>query len=142
MDTCHNGILDVHSEVGLSGLLHLGQYHGRDLLSGELLGLALVIDLDLGLGAVVDDSEGPVLDVHLDGGIIKLPSDQSLGVKDGVVRVHGHLVLGGITDQTFGVSECDIGRRSSVALGRNRALSLLNNIFLEMIEAVTIYALW
>jgi hypothetical protein len=37
----------------------------------------------------------------LDLGVLKLSSDQTLGIKDGVVRVHGNLVLGGITDQSL-----------------------------------------
>ena len=62
--------------------------------------------------------EGPVLHVGLDGGVGELATDQTLGVEDGVGRVHGDLVLGSITDQAFGVGERDVGRRRSVALGR------------------------
>lgn len=36
--------------------------------------------------------------------------------EDGVDRVHGDLVLCGITDQTLGVGEGDVRRRGSVSL--------------------------
>lgn len=36
--------------------------------------------------------------------------------KDSVDWVHGHLVFSGVSDETLGVREADIGRRSSVPL--------------------------
>jgi hypothetical protein len=57
-----------------------------------------------------------VLHIGLDLSIGKLAADQSLGVEDGVLGVHGDLVLGGITNQTLGVGETDEGRSGSVAL--------------------------
>ena len=65
----------------------------------------MVTYLNLGLAAFVDHVEGKVLHVGLDRGIVKSSADQSLGIKDGVGGVHGHLVLGGITNQSFGVGE-------------------------------------
>lgn len=111
-----DGVVDGGSEVGLGGLTHLGQDHGGDLLGGEGLLLALELDLDDGLGALVDDLEGEVLHVSLDLGVGKLASDQSLGVEDGVLGVHGDLVLGRITDQTLGVGEGNERRGRSVTL--------------------------
>jgi len=64
----------------------------------ELLLLTTVLDLDDGLGSLVNDLEGPVLHVGLDLVVGELTTDQSLGVENGVVRVHGDLVLGGISD--------------------------------------------
>jgi hypothetical protein len=98
----HNG-----SQIGLSGLLHLEQDHGRDLLRGEGLDLTLVLDLDERLGALVDDLEGEVLHVTLDLGILETTSDKTLGIEDGVGRVHSDLVLGGISDQSLGVGKGD-----------------------------------
>jgi len=75
---------DILSKVSLGGVSHLGEDHGGDLFGEEGLGLALVFDLDLGLGVVVDDVEGPVLHVGLDNRVVELSADQSLGVKDRV----------------------------------------------------------
>jgi hypothetical protein len=92
----------------------------------ELLLLALVLDLDDGLSTLVDDLVRPVLHVGLNIGIRELSSDESLGVEDGVVRVHGDLVLGGITDETLRVGETDVGGGGTVSLvllaGRRKAM--------------------
>ena len=74
----------------------------------ELLGLATVFDLNVGLATLVDHLEGEVLHVGLHLGIFELAADETFGVEDGVVRVHRDLVLGGITDQTLGVRERNI----------------------------------
>ena len=37
------------------------------------------------------DSERPVLDIVLDGGVIELPANQSLSIEDCVQGVHCHL---------------------------------------------------
>lgn len=102
-----NGVVDSLAEVRLSSLTHLGEDHGGDLLGGEGLGLALELNLDVGLTTLVDDLEGEVLHVGLNLSIGELATDQSLGVEDGVLGVHGDLVLGGITNQTLGVGETD-----------------------------------
>jgi hypothetical protein len=82
----------------------------------ELLGLSSVLDLDDGLGGLVDDLERPVLHVGLDLGVRELSSNESLGVEDGVVGVHGDLVLGGISDKSLRVVESNVGRGGSVTL--------------------------
>jgi hypothetical protein len=111
-----DSVVDGATKVSLSGLTHLGQDHGRDLFGGELLLLTLELNLDDGLATLVNDLEGEVLHVGLDLSVGKLAANETLGVEDGVVRVHGDLVLGGITDQTLGVSEGDERRGGAVAL--------------------------
>lgn len=103
----NNSVVDSLAEVRLSSLTHLGEDHGRDLLGSEGLGLALELNLDVGLTTLVDDLEGEVLHIGLDLRVGELATDQSLGVEDGVLGVHGDLVLGGITNQTLGVGETD-----------------------------------
>lgn len=82
----------------------------------ELLLLSSILDLNDGLAGLVDNLERPVLHVGLDLGIGELSTNQSLGVEDGVVGVHGDLVFGGITDQSLRVVESDIGWGGSVTL--------------------------
>lgn len=73
-----------------------------------MLGLATVLDLDVGLATLVDDLEREVLHIGLHLSVRELAADETLGVEDGVVRVHRDLVLRGITDQTLGVRERNI----------------------------------
>lgn len=104
------------AQVGLSNLLHLQQNHRRNLLREEGLSLSLELDLDLWLATVADNVERPVLHVRLNSGVLELATDQTLGVEYSVVRVHGHLVLGGIADQTLSVSEANVARGGTVTL--------------------------
>ena len=81
-----------------------------------MLLLSLVLDLDDGLSGLVNDLVRPVLHVGLNIGVRELSSNESLGVEDGVVGVHGNLVLGGITDETLRVVESDVRGGGSVTL--------------------------
>ena len=69
-----------------------------------------------GLATLLDDLEGEVLHVGLDLSVGELAADESLGVEDGVVRVHGDLVLCSIADQSFSVGEGHEGGSCAVAL--------------------------
>lgn len=111
-----DSVVDGATEVGLSSLTHLGEDHGRDFLWGELLLLTLELDLDNGLATLLDDLEGEVLHVGLNLSIVELASNKTLGVKDGVDRVHGDLILCGISNETLGVCEGNEGGGSSVTL--------------------------
>lgn len=126
---------------------NLGEDHGGDLLGGEGVGAAEVLDLDLGVAiAIIDDLEGPRLLVLLDDGVLEAATDEApmclvvrqrcpvgaaqvscsdsegllferagllrrggvlLDVEDGVARVHGGLVLGGLADEALLIGEGD-----------------------------------
>lgn len=112
-----NCILDSFSEISFGSFLHFGENHGGDLLWLELLDFSLALDHNHRLVIVsCFNLEGPVLDILLNEGFVKLPADQSFGIKDGVGRIPGNLVLGCISDQSFSVSEGNIRRSGSVAL--------------------------
>ena len=112
----YDGLLDFLAEVALSSLLHVLENHGGDFFGLEDLSFTLVLDFDDGLATTRDDLEGPVLHVGLDGSVGELAADQALGVEDGVEGVEGDLVLGGVTDEAFGVGESDVRWRRTVAL--------------------------
>jgi hypothetical protein len=61
---------------------YLGEDHGGDLLGRELLVLAEVLNLDLGAAVVIDNLEGPRLDVLLDGRVIETTTNQTPGGGD------------------------------------------------------------
>merc|ERR1719319_2172894 len=126
---CDYGILDSVPKVSLSRFLHLCQNHRGDLLRGEDLLFVLVVDLQLGLPCHVDDCEGPVLHVALHVGVAEVSTNEPLGVEDGVGGIDGHLVLGGITNQTLGVSEGHItgGGPVTLVVGDNFNLSVLKD---------------
>lgn len=114
-------ILNVEVETNLE------ENHGGNLLGREGLPLAEVVHLNLGVAAIVNDLEGPGLNVLLDGGVVEAATDQtpagqgqlttrrrfirgylhSLGIEDGVTGVHGSIVLGRLTNQTLLVGEGD-----------------------------------
>lgn len=56
---------------------YLDENHGGNLLGREGLLLAEVVDLDAGVTTVIDDLEGPRLDVLLDGRVIEAATDQT-----------------------------------------------------------------
>ena len=60
-----------------AGSAHLAQHHGRDLLWGECLRLAQVLDLDFRVVLEVHDLEWPRFDILLDGGIIESSSNEA-----------------------------------------------------------------
>ena len=102
-----HGVSHLLAQVGLSGLLHLGQDHGGDLLGGEGL-VSLIcpcLDLDMGLGALLNDLEGVELDVILDSLVSPVSANQPLGIEHGVLGVAGQLVLSGVSNLSKNTSQ-------------------------------------
>jgi hypothetical protein len=57
-----------------------------------------------------------VLDIFLDDWVVEFSSDESFGVEDGVEGIFGGLIVCGIADQSFVISESDVGWGCSVTL--------------------------
>lgn len=73
----NDGVSDLLAEIGLSDLLHLAKNHGRDFFGGELLVLAVDLDLDIGLSILGNNLVGEVLDVRLDILLAELATDKT-----------------------------------------------------------------
>eukprot|EP00123_Amoebidium_parasiticum_P009570 comp19561_c0_seq1/m.22956 comp19561_c0_seq1/g.22956 ORF comp19561_c0_seq1/g.22956 comp19561_c0_seq1/m.22956 type:complete len:252 (+) comp19561_c0_seq1:1358-2113(+) len=99
----HDGVGHLVAEIGLSSLLHLDEHHGRNLLRGKDLLTHIRLDHDVGLAVLIAELEGQVLAVVLHGLLGPLATNKALSVKNGVFRVGGQLVLGGITHQPLTV---------------------------------------
>jgi NAD-specific glutamate dehydrogenase len=79
--------------------------------------LVAILTFDMRLVAILaDDLEGPVFDILLNGGIVHFATDEALGVKYGVVRIHGRLVLGRVTNETLRIRKCNPRWGSAIAL--------------------------
>jgi len=81
-----------------------------------LLRLTTVFYLDDGIPDLRDDLERKVLYVRLDFNVVVLAADETFGTEDGIVGVHGSLILRSITDETPRVGKGDIRGCYSVAL--------------------------
>ena len=125
-------LLDLLAKELFGSLLHLGKDHSGDLLGSELAAAALVVNRNGGFTALVENVDGPVLHVALHFRFIHFTANETLCVKDPrkktsvsytkgkknirVVWVHGDLIFGGITDETLGVREGDVGRGCPITL--------------------------
>lgn len=137
---------DLLTEVALSDLLHLAKNHSRDLLRSELLLSAINLDLDDGTVITVDNLEGEVLDITLEGLLGVLAANEApkqlalcrairgihvciLDIVDSVRGVSGGLVLGGVSNQTLVLGEGDVRGSDSVTLivDENLHLALLHH---------------
>mmetsp|Transcript_3931 Transcript_3931/g.9611 ORF Transcript_3931/g.9611 Transcript_3931/m.9611 type:complete len:217 (+) Transcript_3931:1165-1815(+) len=94
----HHSLGHTLAQVLLGNTLHVSQHHATDLLREEGASLALVLTLNGGLVILIDDFEGPVLDVLLDAGLGETATNQTFGTKDGVLRIARCLVQSSITD--------------------------------------------
>mmetsp|Transcript_2322 Transcript_2322/g.6246 ORF Transcript_2322/g.6246 Transcript_2322/m.6246 type:complete len:147 (-) Transcript_2322:246-686(-) len=110
--------MDLFSEVGLGGRLHLGQHKARDLLGAVDVLVAVRRDADAGLSDLVgNDIERDQLLVRLHRGVGIIPSYQALHVVYRVLWIDGSLMLCGVTHQAFvGIGECDDGRSDAISL--------------------------
>jgi len=104
-----DGVLDLGTEVTFSDFLHLDEDHSGDFFRSEGLGFSVDDGSDVWLAFFVDDVVWHELLVSLDF-LVSVPStDETLDVVDGSGGVDRGLVLGGLTDQSFFISEGDDG---------------------------------
>lgn len=73
----------------------------------EVPQIAPVVDLDHGFALLVNNLERPVPPVALDIRVVKVSTDQSLRVENGVLWVIGGLVLSGVTNKPLFIGEGD-----------------------------------
>nr|pir hypothetical protein ask2 - fission yeast (Schizosaccharomyces pombe) [Schizosaccharomyces pombe]BAA20129.1 ask2+ [Schizosaccharomyces pombe] len=94
----NDSLLDTLVQLSFGNLLHLSQNHSGNFLSSKLLFLAQIVNLNGRDTIVVNNLKGPVLNILLSLRVFVTTTNKTLGVKNGVTRVHSSLVLGGITD--------------------------------------------
>ena len=73
--------------------------------------------------------ERPMFHVALDSSIIKAPSNQPFSIKNGVDRIHSHLIFGCISNQPLSIIESNIRGSGSVSLiiGNDFNFTMLKN---------------
>lgn len=75
----------------------------------EFFGFSFVFDNNVGLSiSALLNFERPMFHIRLHNGIVEFSANQSLGVKNGVVRVFGILVFGSVSNQSFSFSKGDV----------------------------------
>jgi hypothetical protein len=111
-----NGVVHLLSEVSFGDFLHFDENHRRDFFWEEFFGFTFVVYSDLWFSFNINNIEWPMFHIGLNGGISKFSADKSFGVEDCVGWVHGDLVFGGISDQSFGIVESNVRWGGSVTL--------------------------
>ena len=111
-----NGIWNIFTKICFSGLFHFVENHWRNFFWEKCFVFTLVFNLDFWFTAIVDNIEREMLHIWLDGRVFEFSANETLGIENSVWWVHGDLVLGSVTNQTFRVSESNIGRSSTVTL--------------------------
>lgn len=82
----------------------------------EALYLATVVHRDPRSSTRVLNFERKLLNVRLHHNVVKPATDKTLGIVNGIERVHFGMVLGGITDEALGIGEGHIGWGDAVTL--------------------------
>ena len=101
----------------ISPHLHLDEHHGGYLLGRKEPVFSRDADLYVRLVVLLLHHKWPVLDVFLHSGVVPVAADQSLYIKDGVLRVQRQLVLGCVSDQPLAVrGEGHVGGSDAVPL--------------------------
>lgn len=80
--------------------MYLSKDHGRDFLGREGLLLAQVLNLDHGVATLVDDLEGPRLNVLGDGLILEATADQSPSFVSSTIKFTGSSKNSYLTSKT------------------------------------------
>ena len=110
-----DGLIDLLTELGFSGFLHLLKDEGRDLLGR--VGLAVAFDPCVAVGTF-DDLVRRVLLILFEHGVVEATADEALDGVKRVGRVRHGLTLRGQADETFVVvGEGDDARRGVGAFG-------------------------
>mmetsp|Transcript_4706 Transcript_4706/g.10345 ORF Transcript_4706/g.10345 Transcript_4706/m.10345 type:complete len:392 (+) Transcript_4706:682-1857(+) len=99
----NNSVLDFLTQESFGGGLHLLKNHCGNFFWGVVGFLSGDCNLDHRLVLVGDNFIGDKFLVGLDGFVGKFTSNQTLDIKDGIFRVDGCLILGGISNETLGV---------------------------------------
>ena len=102
-----DSLLDLLAQLRLRDFLHLHKDHGRDLLGGEGLLLAKVVNLDEGGAVLVDNLERPMGHVLLDVGVAGKISKNEL---DAIAQRKGTVLLVSPADETLSIENNSRGK--------------------------------
>ena len=110
---CNDSFRDWSCKISFSYFFHFYQHHWWYLLS--LKSLSFIHKLDFNQRFIIrwastNDFEWPQLKITLNIFILKLSTDHSLWVKNGISRISSGLVFSSISNQPFMLSESNIGR--------------------------------
>nr|P41755.1 RecName: Full=NAD-specific glutamate dehydrogenase; Short=NAD-GDH [Achlya klebsiana]AAA17563.1 NAD-specific glutamate dehydrogenase [Achlya klebsiana] len=113
----NDSVVNSSTNEGFSNFLHLDQNHRGNFFRLESLSFTLEFDGDLWLvTSTRGNLEWPVLNIGLSSWVVEFTTDQTLSIEHSVGRVHGNLVLSGITNKTFAVSESNVRWGGTVTL--------------------------
>mmetsp|Transcript_4982 Transcript_4982/g.7705 ORF Transcript_4982/g.7705 Transcript_4982/m.7705 type:complete len:223 (+) Transcript_4982:584-1252(+) len=109
-------MLDLFPQIILGGLFHLREDHGRYLFRCHDLLLALYLDANHRLPALLRDGKRQQLNVLLHSGVLESAANQTLDIKEGLRGVHSRLILRCLSYQPLLICEGNIGWRDPVSL--------------------------